>query len=518
MTAVLMLALLLRLVRLNDSFWLDEAAQVLESARPLAEQLQIAGDFQPPLMHLVTFFWLRFLALFGAERIEALVRFLPSVIPGIISVWTSYQLALQIGPTPSTVKKENQKRQSLALMTALFIATSPLHIFYSQELRPYSLAMMWGGLSLLSLFNWTKAASASQSPSKAAKSAKSAKKSGAGFMIFNILGLYTSYLYPFWLLMQLAYLLIVKKIPWPKLIWPVSLMVIAFLPWLPKLFEQLSVGQQLQLQMPGWSAVVSLPQLKSLPLVPLKFIYGQLNIEGSAFFVISALLIFGSLAWLLYQQRTAKDSKPVLTFALYFFLAPLLLIWLFSFLVPVLQPKRVLFLLPAFFICISYLIVYTQKQWQTLARLLFIILFAIHLFSLLAYWTKPELQRENWRSLVAVMEADFAAKQAVAVFSFDAPFAPFVYYSHHQLATFATGSFYLPAETDLANQVKSLADYQVVLLFDYLRDLSDPNDQLPALIQDLGFRQAGVYDYPNIGFVRIYTKNRVAYEYRLRCQ
>ncbi len=128
--------------------------------------------------------------------------------------------------------------------------------------------MMWGCLSLLSLLNWTKAASASQSLSEAAKTAKSAKKNQAGFMIFNILGLYTSYLYPFWLLMQLAYLLMVKKIPWPKLIWPVSLMVIAFLPWLPKLFEQLRVGQQLQLQMPGWSGVVSLPQLKSLPLVP----------------------------------------------------------------------------------------------------------------------------------------------------------------------------------------------------------------------------------------------------------
>ena len=124
MTAVLMLALLLRLVRLNDSFWLDEAAQVLESARPLAEQLQIAGDFQPPLMHLLTFFWLRILALFGAERIEALVRFLPSVIPGIISVWASYQLALQFWPTPSMV---SSTKKAELLMTALFIA---LHTAY----------------------------------------------------------------------------------------------------------------------------------------------------------------------------------------------------------------------------------------------------------------------------------------------------------------------------------------------------------------------------------------------------
>jgi hypothetical protein len=45
MTAVLMLALLLRLVRLNDSFWLDEAAQVLESARPLADNYRLLVIF-----------------------------------------------------------------------------------------------------------------------------------------------------------------------------------------------------------------------------------------------------------------------------------------------------------------------------------------------------------------------------------------------------------------------------------------------------------------------------------------
>ncbi len=519
MTAILILALLLRLIRLNDSFWLDEAAQVLESARPLAEQLQIAGDFQPPLMHLLTFFWLRFLGLFGAERIEALVRLLPSVIPGLISIWASYQIAVNFWPKRKVAKEIAQKRQSLAFITALFIATSPLHIFFSQELRPYSLAMMWGSLSLLSLLNWTRPKKSSDGLNK------SLQKSRAGFIIFNILGLYTSYLYPFFLLMQLVYLLIAKKVQIKKILLSFLLIVIAFLPWLPKLIEQLSVGQNLRLQMPGWAEVVSLPQLKSLPLVPLKFIYGLLNIDFNLFFVLSALFIFSALAILFYQQRAKqslqekKDNNTVLTFTLYFFLAPLLLIWLFSFLVPVLQPKRVLFLLPAFFIFISHLLVSAKKQWQTLAQLLFITLFAIHLFTLISYWFKPQLQRENWRSLVTEIEDDFGLGKSVAVFSFTAPFAPFEYYSQNWLDSYATGSFYLPAESDLANRLKVLADYDYVLLFDYLRDLTDPNDQLPALIQDLGFTEIGVYDYPNIGFVRIYTKESLrAYENRLGCQ
>ena len=49
---ILFLALILRLVNLDQSFWLDEAAQVIESSRPLNQQFNLAADFHPPLYHL----------------------------------------------------------------------------------------------------------------------------------------------------------------------------------------------------------------------------------------------------------------------------------------------------------------------------------------------------------------------------------------------------------------------------------------------------------------------------------
>ena len=55
---VLILAVLIRIINLNQSLWLDEAAQVLESIRPLSEQLNIAGDFWPPLYHVTLHFWM----------------------------------------------------------------------------------------------------------------------------------------------------------------------------------------------------------------------------------------------------------------------------------------------------------------------------------------------------------------------------------------------------------------------------------------------------------------------------
>lgn len=508
MTLILLLAFILRLVRLNDSFWLDEAAQVIESARPLAEQLQIAGDFQPPLMHLLTFFWLKFLAFFGLERSEALVRFLPSVIPGLVSVWATYQIALKLWPKSKISAADSSKKYSLAFFSALLLATSPLHIYFSQELRPYSLAMMWGCLSLLSLLNLSQE-----------NSTKIFNKQYLAFIVFNLLGLYSSYLYPFFLLAQLAYLFFVKKINFKKIL-PITVpIILGFLPWLPKLLEQVHVGQALRQQMPGWAEVVSLPQLKSLLFVPLKFIYGLLDLEVNVFFVAITLLIFGLLVYLLFQQRKLKSTKQGLIFFGYFFLAPLLIIWLFSFFIPVLQPKRVLFFMPAFFILISQAVSFAQKKHQPLALLLLFSLFAIHLYALLNYWYKPALQRENWRGLVQRIEYNFPSQDALAVFSFSAPFAPFAYYTENKFPTFATQSLYLPAETDLANKIKVISDYNFVLLFDYLRDLTDPQNQLPALIKDLSFAEIGLIDYPNIGFVRMYSKESItAYEGGSRCQ
>lgn len=481
MFIILALALLLRLVRLNDSFWLDEAAQVLESARPFREQLQIAADFQPPLMHLLTFVQLRLGYFLGLGQSEWFIRLLPSVIPGVISVWALYQITLKLFP-------KHPKKVALAQLAALLLATNPFAIFFSQELRPYSLPAMWAGLSTLLLLDWSK------------------KSQRWLFVLCSIAGLYSSYLYPFFLAAQLLYLLLVSKISIKSLIAPVLAIVLGFLPWLPKFLEQLRVGQALRLQMPGWEEVVSFPQFKSLPLVPAKFVFGLLDLELNVFFIALSLIIVGLVYLLAKNQRSRANSRTSWQFLAYFFCLPLLLAWLVSFFVPVLQPKRVLFLLPALMLFFSQLILDISSKKKALAGLLFVLIFGLNLFALTSYWYQPKLQRENWRSLVKQIESSFGHKKAVALFGFDAPFAPWNYYASGSVDSLASGSFYLNSNQDLAEQFKNLADYDYILLFDYLRDLTDPNDQLIKIIKDLGFVEAGLIDYPNIGFVRIYSQ------------
>ena len=56
---IIFTGLILRFIGLNQSFWLDEAAQVIESERVFAQQIDLASDFHTPLYHILLHFWLK---------------------------------------------------------------------------------------------------------------------------------------------------------------------------------------------------------------------------------------------------------------------------------------------------------------------------------------------------------------------------------------------------------------------------------------------------------------------------
>lgn len=476
---ILLFALILRLPLLNGSFWLDESAQFLESARPLTQQLNIKDDFQPPLMHLLTFLSIRVGNIFGLGQTEWWLRIIPSLIPGILTIWALYHLALKL---------TNRK---IAMLSSLFMATSSFHIFYSQELRPYSLPALWGILATWQMLVLIK---------------NKAKKPLVLFIIFSILGLYSSYLYPFLLIGQFVYLL-KEKLSFSKLLLSGGLIVAGFLPWLPKFLEQLEAGQALRISMPGWSETVSLPIFKTALILPLKFVFGVSDLEMNLAYVFLALAVFVPLAYLLFLSLSQKQKHLSFFFCILFL--PLLLSWLVSFFVPVLQAKRVLFLLPIFAMLEAFLIMTYYQKKPHLVRILVTSILIINLFSTVAYWTKPQLQRENWRALHQEISAKFPKNNTAVVFSFAHPFAPWEFYDQTQFKTFNSGVYYLNDLENPAETFKELSDYSYILVFDYLRDLTDPDDILLKTVRDLGFKEVGVLDYPNIGFVRIYTLDNI---------
>jgi hypothetical protein len=49
-------------------------------------------------------------------------------------------------------------------------------------------------------------------------------------------------------------------------------------------------------------------------------------------------------------------------------------------------------------------------------------------------------------------------------------------------------------------------NYDHVIVFDYLRDLTDPNHFIEQYLTVYNYQAGQVYDYPQLGFVRTYLK------------
>lgn len=482
---IIFLALILRIPGLGDSFWLDEAAQALESVRPLSEQLSIVVDFQPPLIHLIVHFSHYF------SRGEVWLRTWAALIPGLLAIIFTYLIG----------KKLFSER--VGIVAALFLATSSFHVFYSQELRPYALPAVFAIMTWYWLITQ-----------------KHLDNQYKLLYIFStIAGLYSSYLYPFVVMAQVIYLLFLPSEIRKHFFNLLLVSATAFLPWLPMFFAQLDAGQKLRIELPGWESVVSTPQLKSLPLVFGKFFYGIIDIDLSILFLIPILIITSVVFFSIIKNKYKLDKvkkNSLIALTLWAF-AGIFIAWVVSFFVPVLQPKRVLFALPAIYLLISYFLVaplgnrsdhtINIGKRQVLNLFAIFLMFAINLFGLYQYYFDGGLRRENWRDLVAEIQQKYPENSSIIIVSFPEAFAPLRWYpSNYRMIS--TGELTTSKVPDLADLIKPIVEYEYVLTFDYLTDLTDSQKLIPKTIEAFGYKQVDYSDNPGIGFVRIYSKTK----------
>ncbi len=145
MTAIVLGAFALRLIHLGrDSLWYDETVSVYLAGQRAAELLaHTARDIHPPLYYLLLRGWL-LLAGYpigqadpAGHGLEFMAAFL-SLFFGVLLVPLTWQLARRLGLGSLT-----------AGLAALFIAISPFGVWYSQEVRMYTLGACLGVVVLL---------------------------------------------------------------------------------------------------------------------------------------------------------------------------------------------------------------------------------------------------------------------------------------------------------------------------------------------------------------------------------
>ncbi|OGD63313.1 hypothetical protein A2160_02365 [Candidatus Beckwithbacteria bacterium RBG_13_42_9] len=451
---ILILALGLRLISLNQSLWLDEAFQVWSVTHYSPKGLlteYLTGDFNPPLSYLISWLLTRIL---GDK--EVILR-LPSVFLGVVNVWLIYIFSQTLF---SKAKIEvAQKQFSLGEIAAFFLALAPLHLYYSQESRPYILASVLATWSMLEFWRLLK------------------EEKGAvwRYVLATALMIYSHYLTWLLLLLQAVFLIAVngKKI---KILQKVMIswlaVFVCFLPWLPIFLKQLRIGSEVAKTLPVWRTLGEI-SLKNIALVPVKFIIGRIAIENNLLygFVMMPLILLIAGILLIVFKRTLVSKSTAFYYLWLWFVGPLLLGLALSLKWPMFQYFRFLFILPAFYLLITLGISNLKLSWQGPVVLG---IFLINAIASSIYLFNPAFHREDWRSTSTYIQLKDMGAVVVILKPIEAPFA---YYNQNQSRTLDY------SEINQARFEKRL------WLIKYAQPIFEPANNTEETIKQYGFQE-----------------------------
>lgn len=350
MAYLLALGLILRLIFINQSLWLDESIEALALQGRFGPLLHYAlADYQPPLYHLIGYLNTH---LFGFS--ELALR-LPSLICGVLTIYFVVQLA-----TLFAGKK-------IGFIAGLLAATNPLLIYYSQEGRTYAMTAFFVTASFYYFFKMLDTQSWSL-------------KSRILYFIFTTCFIYTSYLSWFALLAQGIYALYCKR---KDLLMIQVFSALTLLAWMPSFLSSLAIGRSTMGTSPEWGRVVGGLSWKSLPLTWVKFGIGRISFDYKPLYAFIVFLLGAFHLGILRKLDLKKYSLLLI-----WLLPPLLFGFLVSTVLPVYSYFRLLFVLPAYLIVLALASPKLSK-----------ILVVLNIVFLSIFWLTPKYHREDWRAL-----------------------------------------------------------------------------------------------------------------------
>jgi mannosyltransferase len=198
---ILLLGISLRIFNLGKfDFWFDEAVNILQAKN--IERINFLRNNNPPLFTIFLHFWSK---CFDSEYGLRLI----SVIFGSISVFIVYVLGKML------------YTKKVGLISAFILAISPFHIYYSQEVRMYSMVVLLNLVSVYFLLESTR---------------KGSVRFWVGFVVFSVLNIYCHYIGILsWLAQAIFFFVDKRKLgPGVNKRWLISniLISLSFVPWL----------------------------------------------------------------------------------------------------------------------------------------------------------------------------------------------------------------------------------------------------------------------------------------------
>ncbi|MCU0510534.1 MAG: glycosyltransferase family 39 protein, partial [Anaerolineae bacterium] len=404
---ILLAGLALRLFRLgSESLWYDETVSVYLAGSPFAELLRhTAGDIHPPGYYLLLRGWL-LLAGYGDGRadpqtfgLEFFSAFL-SLFFGVLLIALVYSLARKVGG------------QNVALVAAAFVALSPFNIWYSQEVRMYTVGAALGIVAFRALL----ALIEGQRPRRAA----------VAYAVAAALGMYALYYFAFLLIALNAWALVVllrRRRGLLTLLLANVAAAILYAPWIPVAFRQAT-----QPPVPPWRTAPDL-------LAALMESWTALSLGQSApawtwpaLPLTLALYVLG----LVYLARRHGGQARASGLATATF-GPLLLILLVSFATPLYHVRYLFTYSPAFYVGLGAGVVALGVKTRDAARGRFgaaggaesptlaaasitLLVWALAAaVTLAAFWSDPAFRPDDHRAAVRELEARWRPGDVVLV-------------------------------------------------------------------------------------------------------
>lgn len=470
---IILLTLLIRLIHLNQSLWLDEAIIVEHLSKisfiEAITQYAIA-DFHPPGYVILLWSWIN---LFGNSEISVRI---PSVAFGTLSVYLVYLIGKKL------------VSNHLGLIAALLLAVNPLHIYYSQEARMYMFASFAVVLNMYLFIRFI----------------KQEKYSFLALIPSYLLLLSSDYLAIFTLFTQLIFLIYKNKGLLIKWVTTLLLGGLALSWWIPLFINQLQLGLITSEKVPGWKNVVGDFGIKPVILTLVKFIIGRVSFDNDL--IYAGVLIPITLVFLyLFVNFLRRKDMTIKMFLLLWLVIPPVLALIISIKIPIFNYFRLLFILPAFLLIVALGI----ERLKGSSKVIFLSLVVIiELIFSITYLLNPKFQREDWKGLKRYLNN--LGEDQIVLLESNTKFSPVNYYMSDSpvIISGALNKFPASNDSDLIDIESLINSYQTVYLLDYLVEIGDPSRLVSKRLESLGFNNTQTINFNGVGFLYEYKKNQ----------
>ncbi len=448
-----------------ESIWLDEVTSLTIARMDLASVVAwAAGDIHPPLYYLVLHFWL-----YLGES-EYALRALSALV-GIACVAVVYALATEMWD------------RKVGWWSALLLALSPLHIWYSQEARMYGMATTLSLLSSYFLVLGLERQRASY---------------WIGYVISAVLAIYTHYFVLFVFLFQWVfalYWLCRERSGAGRRSWLTVQVLVAllFLPWMPILYHQVTTGGG------GWvEKAIGRPTLSSLLDTWIHYSTGLFRQVYPTLVRRLAYILFAFCSLLAGTHLLSDRRRGAALFSLGYVALPVMTIWSLSQVKPMYSIRYLLLFVPGYcMVLASGLHAVRGDHLRNVLALALIVILVVG-----AWQGAVAEQNPDWRGLTAFV-MNGAGPDDVVLFSPRWNEKPFDYYSRGSVVT----SMDLPIPVSDASARRVVSDlaerYRRIWLVWERGHYSDPQGIANGVLEAEG-RMLGEFSFRGTASLLLY--------------